>query len=264
MLGFGALGELPLASFEEDRPATWLSLPVVTIAFAPYGAGVQAGRHLALPAFDIAANVPPAAVAVGKSFGLPALDLAFIGPPVGFFGGRNVTLPAPDIAFDLAPIGLRAGKNIDLTAPVMAVSMPPIGIQPGKLISLPALDVVWGALALVPSPGKSFGLPALDIVLRYGTFRVETGRIFNLANTVYVTSDVGCLGEGALGEFAIGEGEPLAQEFTEPVRLRFSLFAAGLQAGRNLDLTAPDISFNAPVPEVSARHRKLRVLAITS
>lgn len=264
MLGFGALAEFPLLDFGDERQTTWLSLPAVAISFTPLAVGLQAGRNLDLTAPNVTFVAPALVAAGGKSFGLPALEVAFAETVAGFAGGRHVALPAPEIAFGYSAIGLQAGRNIDLVAPAITVATPVVGVQPGKLIGLPALDVLWDARPLIPSPGKYLSLPPLSIAYRYGTLRIETGRIFNLANTVYVTSDVGALADGALGEFAIGEGEPVSQEFSRPVEFRFSLYAAGVQAGRNLDLTAPDITFHAPVPEIAARHRKLRVLAIAS
>lgn len=264
MLGFGALAEFPLLDFGDERQTTWLSLPAVAFSFAPFAVGLQAGRNLDLVAPEVLFVAPALAAVGGKSFGLPALEVAFAETVAGFAGGRHVALPAPEIAFGYSAIGLRAGKNIDLVAPAITVAAPVVGVQPGKLIGLPALDVLWDAQPLIPSPGKSFGLPSLHVALSYGTLRIETGRIFNLANTIFVTTDVGALLDGALGEFALGEGDLLTQETTRPVEFRFSLYAAGVQAGRNIDLTAPDIAFNAPVPEIAARHRKLRVLAIAS
>ncbi|MGB3387395.1 MAG: hypothetical protein WBA88_05370 [Pseudaminobacter sp.] len=263
MLGFGAVGEFPLASFDE-RLETWLSLPAVEISYVPYQVGIRAGRNLDLTSTDILVGSPAALVVSGKSFGLPSIDVTFVETAPGFVGGRHVNLPASEIALDYDAIGLRAGKNVNLTAPEIVVSLPSIGIQPGKWIGLPAIDTLFDARLIIPSPGKYLNLPPLNVVSSYGTFRIETGRIFNLANTFSVTTDGGALCDGALGEFALGEGDQLTQEFSRPVLFQFSLFAAGLQAGRNINLSAPDISFNAPVPEVAARHRKLRVHAIAS
>jgi hypothetical protein len=100
--------------------------------------------------------------------------------------------------------------------------------------------------------------------MRYSSVRIQTGRIVNLVNTLTRTNDVGALGEGALGEFGFGEGEPLTQQFERPVTLRVSTRQLAVLAGRNLDLPAINLALRAPAPEIAARRRPLRVWTITS
>lgn len=198
MLGFGALGEFPLADFGTPPAPTSVSLPAVAFTVSITATGARGGRNIGL-------------AAVGFEFASPALAAR---------AGKQIGLPAPNIAFFHTKIGVLAGRSL--------------------------------------------GLPKAAVVFKFGPIRPQTGRIFNLANTVVRSSDAGAFGEGALAEFAIGEGGVIEQEYSLPVQFRFAAFAAGLQAGRNIDLTAPDISFTSPVPEIDARRRKLRVLAIAS
>jgi hypothetical protein len=198
MLGFGALGELPLADFGTPDPGTYLSLPAIQINAA------------------------------------------------------------------VATVGFRGGRNLDLTRVEFAASFTSIGVQPGKLIGLPNVTFSASAKLIAPLPGKSLNLPFKALGLAFGTVDIQTGRIFNLADTFTKITDVGALGEGTLGEFAIGEGAPISIAYTRPVRLSLNVQALGVLPGKNIDLSPLDILFDARPVEVDARGRRIRINAIAS
>ena len=199
MLGFGALGEFPLADFGTPPPPVAIDLPVV------------------------------------------ALELS---PP---------------------PIGMRAGRNIDLPAVAISVQAPPIAVRPGKNFDLPLVAVTLSAPVPNIGFGKAFGLPPVALSFSAPAINTQSGRIINLANAFIVTTEIGCLGEGALGEFALGgDGDPVSTTYTRPVHLRIAAPPAAVRAGKNFDLPSIGLSFSVPPPEADARPRRIRINAIAS
>jgi len=198
MLGFGALGEFPLADFGTTDPGKYLSLPPVQISAA------------------------------------------------------------------VATVGFRGGRNLDLSRAEFTSVFPAIGIRPGKQLNLPNVTFSASAKLIAPLPGKSISLPPKALGFVFGTVDIQTGRIFNLADTFTITTEIGSLGEGALGEFVTGEGAPTSIEYTRPVQLRLTPHPLGVLPGKNLDLSTLNIVFGAPPIEIDARGRRIRINAIAS
>jgi hypothetical protein len=177
----------------------------------------------------------------------------------------SVVLPAVAAGQLSAPaVALQAGRLIDLPAAGLAFAAPAIVTVSGRLTSLPPVALSLQQPTPVISFGRLIGLPVVAFDLSSGTLIARAGRIFNLANSFTLESDAGSLAEGALAEFSLGEGAPTLTTYERPVRLRLDFSTLALQAGRNVDLTNVAITFNAPVPEISARRRKLRIHAIAS
>jgi hypothetical protein len=177
----------------------------------------------------------------------------------------SVVLPALAVGQLSAPVlALQAGRLVDLPAAGLEFAVTAIATRSGRLASLPPVALLLQQLTPAAAFGRSVGLPAVAIELSYGTLIARIGRSFNLASTFTVESDAGALAEGALAEFALGEGPPTITTYERPVRLLLGFSTLALQAGRNVDLTKVTITLNASVPEVSARRRKLRIHAIAS
>jgi hypothetical protein len=188
----------------------------------------------------------------------PLADFGTPPPP------KSVSLPAVSLAADFSAVAFRGGRNVALGAVNLTFASPALAVSAGRLLGLPRADIVLTPQRVTVLAGRSLAMPKISLTFAFGPLRLQSGRIFNLANTIAKASDAGALGEGALGEFALAEGKSLTQTYSLPVQLRFAAAAAGIQAGRNVSLTAPDVTFTTPVPEIDARRRKLRVLAIAS
>jgi len=188
--------------------------------------------------------------------------------PLADFGtadpGKYLSLPPVQITAAAATVGFRGGRILDLLRAEFAAAFPDIGILPGKLLNLP--NITFGATAklIAPLAGKSVGLPSRALGFAFGTLDIQTGRIFNLADAFTVTTEIGSLGEGALGEFVTGDGAPISIEYTRPVRLRLTMPSIGALPGKNFDLPALDTLLDARPVEVDARGRRIRINAIAS
>ncbi|HWM82932.1 MAG TPA: hypothetical protein VNQ56_12800 [Pseudolabrys sp.] len=176
----------------------------------------------------------------GTYLSLPALALTMTPRSAAARAGRNVGLPSAPITIAPAFLGMRAGRNVGLPHVVLSLERPRIGILAGRYL----------------------GLPATAITFSYGAVIARTGRIFNLANTVEIVSTTASLAETALGTFALCEGPEVTAEHTIAFRLKLKTSIAQTLAGRNLPLTATVLTVIDPVPEIYARHRKVKVQAI--
>jgi hypothetical protein len=181
---------------------------------------------------------------------------------VEYSPGTNVTLPALYLTLASSTLASRAGRNIGLSPTAITAASTSIALRAGRNVELPNVVLSIARPAVGILAGRYLGLPAKAIATSCGTLIARTGRIFNLANTLTVETDIGALGEAALGEFASGEGPGTLAEYTIAYRIRLKPTAVQTLSGRNLPLTATALTASAPVPEIYARHRKVKVQAI--
>lgn len=198
MLGFGALGEFPLADFNTPPPPTSVSLPPVALSLVSLDATLRAGKNIDGPAVALTLAAPVPTARTGKNVDLPPVSVNYSAPLPRALAGKSIDFPSVSLAFD---------------------TLPPY---------------------------------------------VQTGRIINLANTFTVTTEIGCLGEGALGEFVTGEGAPVTSTLIRPIRIALAVKTPAALAGKNENLPSVPISLHVTPPEVDARGRPIRINAIAS
>lgn len=179
-------------------------------------------------------------------------------PPVG------VVLPAVSIAFTVRTPFQAAGKSF--SAPIEHIALAALAgaTITGRLIGLPASPLT--AMLPLPKslPGKLIGLPTSAVGFTGLLPNLQTGRIISLADTVTLFADVGALAGGALGEFALGDGESIGATFEIPVRLKFVAQSVAAQSGKNFAVPLIPIAIQAPLPEPDARSRAIRINVIAS
>lgn len=264
MLGFGALGEFPLADVTTGPPPVVIVLPGIELSLEIDPISLLAGKNINLAATSIAFQSLPLIVTAGKLLELPPLALTADYTILEMKGGRNVDLPSVDSLLSIFTPTTYFGKNIDLVAVPINVTVPKVGTSFGKHFNLPKALITGSIPPIKVLPGKIFSLPKLSISLTYGPIVSRTGRIFNLANEFSRGFNVGSASEGALGEFALGEGSSTTVNYSVPIHLQLSYGSMKIFPGKNIPLHQVPIEVNVPVPEIHARRRKLRTTAISS
>lgn len=264
MLGFGSLGEFPLADVTTGPPPVVIVLPGIELSLEIGPISLLAGKNINLAATSIAFQSPPLIVGAGKSLELPPLALTSDYTTLEMQGGRNVDLPSVDSLLNIFTPTAYFGKNINLAAVPINVAVPKVGTSFGKHFDLPRTLINGSIPPIKVLPGKIFSLPKLSISSTYGPVIARTGRIFNLANEFSRGFDVGNIAEGALGEFALGEGTTATVNYSVPIHLQMTYGPLKIFPGKNIPLHQVPITVDIPVPEIHARRRKLRTTAISS
>ena len=143
--------------------------------------------------------------------------------------------------------------------------MPPPSALAGKHFDAPIVALMFVVPGVMASFGKNVDLPFVSFAYSLPDADIQTGRIFNLAhNFTVVTDGLGALAEGALGEFAIGDGESVSATYTRPIQIRMSALDPVSYAGKNFGPSPIALSLAAPVIEADARNRPIRINAIAS
>lgn len=189
----------------------------------------------------------------------PLAELGSPPPPV------SISLPYVTLSLTAPSAKARPGKNFDgRPVSISFVAQVPAALA-GKNFDAPPITLSYSA----PTPnigfGKHIGLPSVSIDYVVSDADVQTGRVLNLANTFTVVTDgFGSLAEGALGEFALGDGGSVSVTFIRPVRVKLTAKKPNLRAGKNFDFSPVQISLTAPVPEADSRTHPIRINAIAS
>lgn len=173
---------------------------------------------------------------------LPSFEIGFGYTILDLRAGRSVELGPAALSFAAATIGLRAGRQLGLTKSAIVFDARPPGALTGRMLGL-------------PPAGMDFLSPALD---------VQAGRVFNLSRQIVRDIDIHSIASSAIGEFAIGEGEPFSVTYTTPVRFMFNSRTLRPLPGKNFNIPPLDATLAAPPPELEARERRIRVGAIVS
>lgn len=265
MLGFGALGEFPLADFGTTAPSVSVSLPTVDLLLDMLAPTLRAGKNFDAPLVNVVVSTLVPTIGFGKSFDAPLIALTMEDPVPAALTGKH--FDAPSIAMGVATFGpaLRAGKNFDGPTAEMLLDAPVPASLAGKHFDAPLVALSLAAPDVMISFGKNVNLPS--VLIGYYAFEgdVQTGRIFNLAHTFTVVTDgLGALCEGALGEFAIGDGGTETTTYTRPIQIRMTVPDPVSYAGKNFGPAPVDISLSPQIIEVDAYGRPIRINAIAS
>jgi hypothetical protein len=115
MLGFGALGEFPLADFDTPPAPVSIALPPVALSLALVdGAAVRAGKNFNAPTTPIAfAKLTPRALP-GKNVNAPIVAIVLGAPLPKPLPGKSVGLPPFALSFDTLLPALQTGRVINL------------------------------------------------------------------------------------------------------------------------------------------------------
>lgn len=122
--------------------------------------------------------------------------------------------------------------------------------------SLPVLDVSAGA-SIAPETAN-----AEAEAFPFGV--LTAGALVTPVDARTVITSGGGIGDGAIGEFAIGEGEDVAQNITTELRAVSFDQAPDVSAGAAIQPVPLSVETVLPAPEVHSRRRKPKLLAIAS
>lgn len=265
MLGFGALGEFPLADYGTAPASVSVSLPSVDLLLDTLAPTQSAGKNFDAPPVSVAASVPVPTIGFGKSFDAPTVALALATLTPTALAGKNFGAPLVAVGASVFEPTLQVGKNFDgPTAEILLDAPAPVALA-GKHFDAPSVALAFTLPDVMISFGKNVDLPPVLIGYFASEGNIQTGRIFNLAhNFTVVTDGLGALAEGALGEFAIGDGESVSATYTRPIQIRMSALDPVSYAGKNFGPSPIALSLAAPVIEADARNRPIRINAIAS
>lgn len=121
MLGFGALGEFPLADFGTPPPPVAVFLPAVNLALAIKTGAVAAGKAFGAPTAHLTWTSIVAGTLTGRLVGLPPAPLAFGAPLPKPLPGKLIGLPPFRIGFLALDPNSQTGRIISLTDTVLVV-----------------------------------------------------------------------------------------------------------------------------------------------
>lgn len=179
-------------------------------------------------------------ISVGTS---PPIGVTALAPSINT--GTSVDIPATTVGMIANEPIIQVGTLIDVPAATIAMSQPNPEIMRSVnlLLSAPAIIGVSGVLPIIYN----------------GALVDQPSRQDN-----YV-SHLGGEGDGALGEFSIGEG-PEKTVYSAPRAPRFRIMVQPpmIVAGSIVDVPAATIGIQALMPEIDSRQRKLRLMAIAS
>lgn len=114
MLGFGALGEFPLADFGTPPPPVSVALPSVAIIASTTVPTLRAGKSLNAPPVTVTfASLVPA-VQSGKHFDIPIVALTFSAPIGGVLAGRSIGLPSVLFGYISSDTDVQTGRILNL------------------------------------------------------------------------------------------------------------------------------------------------------
>jgi len=178
MLGFGALGELPLADDGFTGAATSVALPAVALSLVAPALGVQTGKNINLPPWPFALAAPALGVQTGKHINLPPPSFALAAPPIFISISANISLPVVPFGLTAPPIFVASGLTInlcntfDVTYESGALGEEALGDfalggggDPFTVTYSVPVRLFLNAPALGVQAGKNVGLPPLPFTL---------------------------------------------------------------------------------------------------
>lgn len=232
-----AIGELGLTGADID-------VPVAAIAVSASAPQIAISANLEVPPVAVAVlprapdalagaltDVPVAPAVLLLPAAPEALSGTVVDPPVG--AAVAVVAPVPQIV---------AGTIVDPPTAVVQV----IGLSPQILQSSNLLIPVSEIIVAAPAPA------------------VGGGAIVDVDTEIGFTTHGGAISEGAISEFAIGEGPPAYVPKRGTVKIDLQKFPPEILAGKIQDVPVSAIQLNKPAPEIVSRTRKMRVQAIAS
>lgn len=160
--------------------------------------------------------------------------------------------------FSITEFGVaEPGVNIFIPVSYLTISAPLNDIVAGASISVPVTDIDITAGVNAPAAGTLIDIPQSQLIVSAPINQAVGGAYIDLRATYTAWAGFPIAG-GAITE------PPMAYEYRAATKISINAPLNDVVAGTLIDILPSIIELTAPNPEVIARQRKLRSIAISS
>lgn len=266
MAAFDVVAGGPVADFPTEGGVLVFAPAPPAIALSTFVAVVLGGVGVGAALATITVTAPLAAVYAGSLVTAPAPPVVSLDTPAASVQiSATVTAPARPVIAVTAPLAdILAGGAIGAGLSTINVTAPLAAVTAGKSVFAPVATIGVNAPVAVVAIGLRLLPPVATIAISAPAAVAVGGNFIEASNDLVITISGGEVAGAAVAEFSVTDGPAEVFARKVPPTIVVGLPPAFVFAGASVFAPTANIAVSAPLADINARRRKLRLMAIAS